>query len=183
MDYLESKGRKPGQEGDRRLAGLALQHLGWKRVTRRSEDPNLSLLTELWNLRLDKLLARDRQRVEEHQTADRLPEGFVLDLIGSLAVNQVGQVAWSVIEELAASRGVKASIPLNPGTSHWPLSGNDLIVQLIPAAEMGVEALESGLLRPFKSISYVVALGKDVLTPDKGSSCDYCDNRELCRTW
>jgi len=121
------------------------------------------------------------ERVAEHEAAGGHLEGFVLDLMGSLAVNQVGQVAWTAIEELAASKGVKASIPLNPGTSHWPLSGNGLLVELIPAADIGVEVLESGLLRPFKSISYAVALGKDVLTPDQGSSCDYCDTRHLCR--
>ena len=121
------------------------------------------------------------QRVADQQSTGDYPGAFVLDLVGSLAVNQVGRVAWSVIEELAASKGLQASIPLNPGTSHWPLSGNGVLVELIPAAEIGVEVLESGLLKPFKSISYAVALGKDVLTPDQGSSCDYCDTRDLCQ--
>jgi len=121
------------------------------------------------------------ERVAKHQAAGDYATSFALDVIGSLAVNDVGKVAYGVIEDLAASRGVRASIPLNPGTTHWPLSGNHVLVELIPAAEIGVEALESGLLRPFKSISYAVALGKDVLTPDEGSSCDYCDTRDLCR--
>lgn len=121
------------------------------------------------------------RRVGEHEAAGDYPAAFVLDIVGSLAVNQVGQVAEGVINELAASKGVKASIPLNPGTTHWPLSGNHDLVELTPAADIGVEALESGLLRPFKSISYAVALGKDVLTPEQGSSCDYCETRDLCR--
>jgi hypothetical protein len=121
------------------------------------------------------------ERVAKHQAAGDYPASFALDLMGSLAVNQVGQVVYSVIQDLAASRGVSASIPLNPGTTHWPLSGNRVLVELVPAAEIGVEALESGLLRPFKSISYAVALGRDVLTPDQGSSCDYCETRDLCR--
>jgi len=121
------------------------------------------------------------ERVAEHQAVGDYPAGFALDLIGALAVNEVGQVAYRAIEGLAASRGVRASIPLNPGTSHWPLIGNRVLLELIPAAEIGLEVLESGLLRPFKSISYAVALGEDVLTPDQGSSCDYCDTRDLCR--
>lgn len=121
------------------------------------------------------------ERVAKHQAAGDYPASFALDLIGSLAVNEVGQVAHGVIQDLAASRGVRASIPLNPGTTHWPLSGNHVLVELVPAAEIGVEALESGLLKPFKTISYAVALGKDVLTPDQGSSCDYCETRDLCR--
>jgi hypothetical protein len=121
------------------------------------------------------------ERVAGYQAAGDYPAGIALDLIGSIAVNEVGRVAYGVLESLADSRGVRASIPLNPGTTHWPLCGNRVLVGLVPAGEIGVEVLESGLLRPFKSISYAVALGKDVLTPDRGSSCDYCETRDLCR--
>ncbi len=107
--------------------------------------------------------------------------GFALDVIGSLAVTQVGKTGYSLIEELARDRGVAASIPLNPGTSHWPMSGQALVARLAGADEIGVEALPSGILKPFKTIAFAVALGTGVLTPDRASSCDYCDNRALCR--
>lgn len=121
------------------------------------------------------------ERVANHQVAGNYPAAFALDVAGTLAVNEAGQVAFRAIDELAVSRGVRASIPLNPGTTHWPLSGNRVLARLVPAAEIGVEVLDSGLLRPFKSISYAVALGRDVLTPEQGSSCDYCETRDLCR--
>jgi hypothetical protein len=123
------------------------------------------------------------ERVASHHAAGDYPAGFALDIAGALAVGEVGKVAFQAIEELAVSRGVQASIPLNPGTTHWPLSGNHVFVKLIPATEIGVDVLDSGLLRPFKSISYAVALGNDVVTPEQGSSCDYCDTRDLCRQW
>ena len=121
------------------------------------------------------------ERAAEYQAARNYVLGFALDLVGSAAVDEVGQVAYGLIEDLARAKGLKASIPLNPGTSHWPLSGNKVLAELIPAEAIGIEALESGLLRPFKSISFVVALGEHVLTPAEGSSCDYCDTRQLCR--
>jgi hypothetical protein len=121
------------------------------------------------------------QRAAEYQAARNYMPGFALDLLGSAAVDQVGQVAYALIEDLAKSKGLKASIPLNPGTSHWPLSGNKVLTELVPAAAIGIETLDSGLLRPFKSISFAVALGEHVLTPAEGSSCDYCDKRHLCR--
>ncbi len=125
--------------------------------------------------------SRLEERAAEYQAArDYLP-GFALDLVGSAVVNEVGEVAYELIEDLARSKGLKASIPLNPGTSHWPLSGNEVLMDLVPAAAIGIEALDSGLLRPFKSISFAVALGEHVLTPAEGSSCDYCDTRHLCR--
>jgi hypothetical protein len=120
-------------------------------------------------------------RVAEYGKANEVVAGFALDVVGSLAVNQVGVVGYSLIEGMARERGVKASIPLNPGTSHWPMSGQRVIAGLVPAQEIGVEVLDSGLLRPFKTIAFAVALGRNVLTPAEGSSCDYCETRDLCR--
>ena len=120
-------------------------------------------------------------RVAEYGKANEVVAGFALDLMGSIAVNQVGVVGYSLIEGMARERGVKASIPLNPGTSHWPMSGQRVIAGLVPAQEIGVEVLDSGLLRPFKTIAFAVALGSNVLTPAEGSSCDYCETRDLCR--
>lgn len=119
-------------------------------------------------------------RVAELTPADPAA-GFALDVVGSLAVTHVGKAGYSLIEELARDRGVVASIPLNPGTSHWPMSGQALVARLAGGREIGVEALPSGILKPFKTIAFAVALGRDVLTPDRASSCDYCDNRALCR--
>jgi hypothetical protein len=121
----------------------------------------------------------EERATQYHAAGDYLP-GFALDVLGSAAVNEVGRVAYGLIEDLAKSKGLNASIPLNPGTSHWPLSGNQVLTQLVPAAQIGIEPLDSGLLRPFKSISFAVALGEHVLTPAEGSSCDYCDTRDLC---
>jgi hypothetical protein len=124
---------------------------------------------------------RLEERAAEYQAARNYVLGFALDLVGSAAVDEVGQVAYRLIEDLAKARGLKASIPLNPGTSHWPLSGNKVLAALVPAGDIGVEMLDSGLMHPFKSISFAVALGERVLTPADGSSCDYCDTRALCR--
>jgi hypothetical protein len=124
---------------------------------------------------------RLEERAAEYHAAGDYLSGFALDVVGSAAVDEVGRVAYGLIEDLAKSKGLNASIPLNPGTSHWPLSGNKVLVELVPAAEIGIETLDSGLLRPFKSISFAVALGEHVLTPAEGSSCDYCDTRDLCR--
>jgi hypothetical protein len=121
------------------------------------------------------------ERVAEYQAARNHLIAFVLDLVGSAAVDEVGQVVYELIEDRAKSKGLKASIPLNPGTSHWPLSGNKVLTGLVPAAAIGIETLDSGLLRPFKTISFAVALGERVLTPAEGSSCDYCETRHLCR--
>ena len=121
------------------------------------------------------------ERVAALGSAGDYPVAFALDIVGSVMLGKAGDVGYGTIEEMAKARSTRASIPLNPGTSHWPMSGQRLIAELVGAKEIGVEARESGVLHPFKSIAFAVALGDDVLTPAEGSSCDYCENRDLCR--
>jgi len=121
------------------------------------------------------------ERVAALGSAGDYPVAFALDIAGSVMLGKAGEVGYRIIENMAKAKVTKASIPLNPGTSHWPMSGQRLIAELVGAGEIGVEARESGVLHPFKSIAFAVALGDDVLTPAEGSSCDYCDRRDLCR--
>jgi hypothetical protein len=121
------------------------------------------------------------ERVAALGSSGDYPVAFALDIIGSVMLGKAGEVGYQVIADMAKAKATKASIPLNPGTSHWPMSGQGLIAELAGASEIGVEARESGVLHPFKSIAFAVALGDDVLTPAEGSSCDYCDRRDLCR--
>ena len=121
------------------------------------------------------------ERVAGLGSSGDYPVAFALDIVGSVMLGKAGEVGYGIIEEMAKAKATKASIPLNPGTSHWPMSGQRLVAELVDAAKIGVEARESGVLHPFKSIAFAVALGDDVLTPAEGSSCDYCDRRDLCR--
>jgi hypothetical protein len=121
------------------------------------------------------------ERVAALGSSGDYPVAFALDIVGSVMLGKAGEVGYQVIADMAKAKATKASIPLNPGTSHWPMSGQGLVAELVGASEIGVEARESGVLHPFKSIAFAVALGDDVLTPAEGSSCDYCDRRDLCR--
>ncbi len=120
-------------------------------------------------------------RVAQLQAEGDLAVAYTLDALGNLALTEVGYVACQEIDRLAAARGVRASIPLNPGTTHWPASDQPLVLELSGAAAVGVTVSDAYLLQPYKSNSMAIALGAGVLTPDQGSSCDYCDNSYLCR--
>lgn len=120
-------------------------------------------------------------RVREYKGAGEDVESLILDAIGSLAVSEVGRVAYDGIKGLAASRGLKASLPLNPGTTHWPMGGQRVFFELLPLAGAGLALIPPGFIHPQKSISMAIGLGEEVLTPDEVSSCDYCADPELCR--
>jgi hypothetical protein len=98
-----------------------------------------------------------------------------------LAVSEVGEIAYEEIRRLAESHGLKASVPLNPGTTHWPMASQSLFFDLLPLASVGFSLVPPGLIHPRHSISMAIGLGDDVLTPEEGSSCNFCAEPELCR--
>jgi len=120
-------------------------------------------------------------RVAGHRAQGDTLSSYVLDTLGSLAVTALGRLAHDHVKRLAAERGLRASIPLNPGTSHWPIEDHRLFLSLIPAAAIGLRLSDNYLLCPIKTNSLAIALGHDVLTDAEGSSCDYCARPELCR--
>lgn len=124
---------------------------------------------------------RLENRVQEYRLGHEDTEAIVLDALGSLAVSEVGQIAYGRIRQLAEARGLKASIPLNPGTTHWPMSGQRVFFELLPLEVAGFGIVPPGFIHPLKSISMAIGIGTDVLTPEEGSSCDFCADPELCR--
>ena len=118
-----------------------------------------------------------------------ISEKFQTDPVGALALEGVAGAAAEALAEavcrrfdaLALAEGLQTSIPLNPGMIGWPLEeGQSQIFGLLDASEIGV-ALDPGtyLMRPLKSLSLVIGLGRD-LNP-AGQTCDFCSMRETCR--
>ena len=121
--------------------------------------------------------------------AGAVSEMFQTDPVRALALEGVAGAAAEALAEavcrhfdaLALAEGLRTSIPLNPGMIGWPLEeGQAQIFSLLDASEIGV-ALDPGtyLMRPLKSLSLVIGLGRD-LNPT-GQTCDFCSMRETCR--
>ena len=118
-----------------------------------------------------------------------ISERFQTDPVGALALEGVAGAAAEALAEavcrhfdaLALAERLQTSIPLNPGMIGWPLDeGQPQIFSLLDASEIGV-TLDPGtyLMRPLKSLSLVIGLGRD-LNPT-GQTCDFCSMRETCR--
>ncbi|MBI4595229.1 MAG: hypothetical protein HY730_02500 [Candidatus Tectomicrobia bacterium] len=120
------------------------------------------------------------EKVKGYSQKGLIVESYYLDFLGSLAVTEVGRIAYDIIEKQGKERNLKASIPLNPGTTHWPSSGQKVVLDLSGGRDIGITMSDSFILIPTKTISMAIALGKNILTPQEGSSCDYCDNPSLC---
>jgi hypothetical protein len=105
---------------------------------------------------------------------------MVLDGFGTAALEVLTAAAQRHFAGLAADEGLRATISLYPGMRGWELQhGQEQIFRLLDAFSIGVVLGPSFLMRPQKSMSMVVGLGRNVKT--SGRSCDWCTSADTCR--
>jgi hypothetical protein len=103
-----------------------------------------------------------------------------LDGLGSAAAEALAGELCRRLDEQAAAEGLRTGMPLNPGMLGWPVEvGQPQIFALLDAAAIGVTLESSALMRPLKSLSFVMGIGKHLHRP--GETCDYCGLRNSCR--
>lgn len=119
------------------------------------------------------------QYAAEQFAADSV-RGLALDGLASAAAEALAEALCRRVEQMAAAEGLQTSIPLNPGMIGWPLEeGQGQVFELLDTRAIGVSLSPSGLMRPLKSVSLVIGIGREL--ERAGESCDYCAMRELCR--
>lgn len=106
--------------------------------------------------------------------------GLALDGTGSAAVEALANAACNHFENQAAARNWQTTIPLSPGMIGWDVKiGQPQIFDLLDSAQIGVSLDRGGYMLPLKSLSLILGLGPDLT--DKGSTCDYCSMKNICR--
>jgi len=120
------------------------------------------------------------KQVAEYFNNDEALRGFLLDGIGSAAVDSLGFKVCSLIGSEASLHGYQASSPLSPGGPRFPLSEQWQLSKLAPADQIGVSLTSSGVMVPRKSLSMVIGMGPDMKTWTKAESCARCNLRNTC---
>jgi hypothetical protein len=105
---------------------------------------------------------------------------MALDGVGSAAVELLAIQVANYFETQAKDRGLKSTMPLNPGMVGWPVEvGQPQIFTLLDSDQIQVSLTEACMMIPNKSLSMVFGFGKEVSTT--GSSCDYCSLKGVCK--
>lgn len=98
----------------------------------------------------------------------------------ALALDGLGNAA---VEALAnaetAALGAGAGPPLSPGMEGWPLGPGQRELFELLGDTAPIRLLESGMMEPRKSLSFVIGLGPAMRSG--ASHCDFCGSRERCR--
>ncbi len=99
-------------------------------------------------------------------------EGYILDAVGSLAVEAVADQLQAEVAAQVAARGWKHTNRFSPGYCTWETAGQQALFALFPENPAGVSLSPSSLMTPLKSISGLFGLGPDV--DYRPYQCDLC---------
>ena len=123
------------------------------------------------------------QDLEDHAASVMQTEsvrGLALYGVGSAAVEALANAACQAFELESAERGWQTTIPLSPGMIGWSVEeGQPQIFSLFDSGQIGVQLSKQAIMLPLKSLSLILGLGPKM--DRQGTTCDYCDMRQVCK--
>ena len=106
---------------------------------------------------------------------NNLSEAYILDAMGSVAVEDLVDKFQQTIKSECERVGKTVTLRFSPGYCDWPLTEQKKLFSLFEPGEIPVQLLDSCLMQPVKSISGVFGIvpqGSALYNP-----CHYCDDR------
>jgi hypothetical protein len=103
-----------------------------------------------------------------------------LDAIGTERLFALADRLAARIRRAAGRAGLRASATLHPGDAGMSLGEQQAVLALAGTGAQGIGTTAAGMLRPVKSLAFVVALGRGVPAA-AGARCDRCGARDRCR--
>jgi len=116
------------------------------------------------------------QQADRSNDSGELLDALLLDAIGSAAAEAAADALDRQVCAAASDRGLFAGRRISPGYGEWDVRGQRELLDLLPAAELGVELTAGMMMVPRKSVSFVVRFVPD--EPRKGEGkrrCAGCD--------
>jgi len=83
----------------------------------------------------------------------RLAEGYILDALGSVAVESLVEQFHRHVEGESQKTGRAATLRFSPGYCDWPITDQSRLLSLFEPEAVGVKLLDSCLIHPRKSVS------------------------------
>lgn len=112
------------------------------------------------------------QYCKQLKEKDDMLRVFIADAIGSVLAESTVSKLIKHIEQKASEQDLHISNNYSPGYCDWVLSEQKLLFKLFPKDITDIQLTESCLMLPVKSVSGIVAIGKNVKKRPYG--CDIC---------
>ncbi len=122
---------------------------------------------------------RLEQRVAEYRANGFPAKAYILDSIGSLAVDMLALEGCRMVEEIAEAEGLSSSVALSPGYLGWELTDQRKLFQILEPSKIGVSLTDTCIMTPLKSTTQAIGLGPGLGGKSK-VTCDYCSLKARC---
>jgi len=97
---------------------------------------------------------------------------FLADIIGSEIAEATARAVGEDLEKYARLNGSNISNSYSPGYCGWTVKEQQKLFSFFPSPPCGVTLTDSSLMLPIKSVSGIIALGKQI--EKKAYGCDIC---------
>jgi hypothetical protein len=114
------------------------------------------------------------RRVEARRAAGDPPGASALDSAASAAVECLAEWGNDRLCQLGVAAGLRVTNRISPGLAGWDLGEQRLLLDLAPAAAIGVRPTAAGGLHPAKSITFLVGLGRAARVDHYVVQCRRC---------
>ena len=105
-------------------------------------------------------------------------EGYLLDRIGSIAVEALAEAAETSMREFFAKKGKSLSMRFSPGYCDWPIEEQFKVAKILDFSKAGVKLNDKCMMVPKKTISAACAIGPKGLFSRNGTPCTICTLKE-----
>lgn len=118
------------------------------------------------------------KKVSELFSQGEYPQALALDAVGTVAVEDFSREVRKLARQEVKEQGFKTSRHFSPGYGGWEVSQQDIIFKSIPADNIGVRLTEGYMMLPQKSLSWVIGVGKEIITPsEEDNNCENCQSK------
>ncbi|WP_418699224.1 vitamin B12 dependent-methionine synthase activation domain-containing protein [Bacteroides sp.] len=111
--------------------------------------------------------------VRKLKQEDDILRVFVADAVGSILAETTVSLLMDTLKREAEKEGMAISNNYSPGYCNWHLSEQTKLFRFFPEGITGIHLTESCLMLPVKSVSGIVAIGKNV--KKRAYGCDICN--------
>lgn len=106
---------------------------------------------------------------------------YIIDVIGLIVLGRICDLVKSIAEGKAGKLGWGVSPMLSPGSNHgWRLEEQLQLCSLLPIAKLGMKIQSDAVLKPFKSMTCLIGMGRGYSSPLTGAVCLTCSKNDDC---
>jgi cobalamin-dependent methionine synthase I len=118
------------------------------------------------------------KKVSELLSQGEYPQALALDAVGTVAVEGFSREVRKLARQEVKVQGFKTSRHFSPGYGGWKVFQQEIIFKSISTDNIGVRLTKGCMMLPQKSLSWVIRVSKEIITPsEEDNNCGSCQSK------